>query len=190
LLLSVVTLAGCASATHVAAPVATPSVAGTSSTAAAEPTPQPDVVSASPIAVKPRPANRCARNTAAQWVLVSVTWQRAWLCNGSRLVYQTNVTTGAVDLAYDATPTGDFYVEARQTDQTLTLLDGQQFVVKYWIPFSGNLYGFHDAPWQKFAYGSALYRTQGSHGCVHMPLAAMAYLYNWVQVGTKVTVKA
>ena len=55
------------------------------------------------------------------------------------------------------------------------------------MPYSGP-YGLHDAPWQHFAFGSGLYRTRGSHGCVHVPAATVGYLYGWTRVGTTVHV--
>ena len=39
-------------------------------------------------------------------------------------------------------------------------------------------------------YGSPKYRTKGSHGCVHMPLPAMRFLYTWAEVGTTVRIKS
>ena len=51
------------------------------------------------------------------------------------------------------------------------------------------LFGFHDSSWQHFPYGSAKYRTHGSHGCVHMPLHAIAFLYRWGDTGTPVRIK-
>ena len=43
----------------------------------------------------------------------------------------------------------------------LTLITGEQYTVKYWIPFDAPLFGFHDSSWQKFPYGSPKYRTHG-----------------------------
>jgi lipoprotein-anchoring transpeptidase ErfK/SrfK len=62
--------------------------------------------------------------------------------------------------------------------------------VKYWIPFQGPLFGFHDSPWQRFPYGGPEYRTQGSHGCIHVPLSAIRFLYRWASVGTPVRIRA
>jgi lipoprotein-anchoring transpeptidase ErfK/SrfK len=62
--------------------------------------------------------------------------------------------------------------------------------VHYWIPFNGD-FGFHDATWQTMPFGSPDYRTQGSHGCVHLPMPTVQWLYNWAQAGsTVVTVEA
>lgn len=132
----------------------------------------------------------CAHNTAAQRVIVDISQQHAWMCARGHTVYQTAVTTGAVALPYDSTPLGTFHIQGRNTDTTLTLADGSTYQVRYWIPFDAPLFGFHDAGWQKFPFGSAAYRTQGSHGCVHMPLAAMSYLYRWAKIGASVTIRA
>jgi lipoprotein-anchoring transpeptidase ErfK/SrfK len=189
-LLAAGALAGCGSqATHLtstrpAVPEA-PTVPRAASMTPAAPT--------TPNKARPAPEHRpnaCAGNAASQLVLVSITHQHVWMCSRTHLAYSAPVTTGAVDLPYDSTPTGTYAVQAKQTDQTLTLLSGATYQVNYWIPFDGPLFGFHDSSWQSFPYGSARYHTEGSHGCVHMPLAAIRFLYNWAVVGATVTIRA
>jgi lipoprotein-anchoring transpeptidase ErfK/SrfK len=89
---------------------------------------------------------------------------------------------------YTETPTGTYRIQAKDTDTTLTQLNGDTYPVKYWIAFDAPLYGFHDASWQHFPYGSPRYRTDGSHGCIHVPLPAIRFLYNWAQVGATVRI--
>jgi lipoprotein-anchoring transpeptidase ErfK/SrfK len=48
----------------------------------------------------------------------------------------------------------------------------------------------HDSSWQHFPYGSPRYRTRGSHGCVHFPIAAITWMYRWIGIGTVVQVRA
>jgi lipoprotein-anchoring transpeptidase ErfK/SrfK len=139
-------------------------------------------------AAAPAP-NRCAHNHARRLVLVSITAQHAWLCARSRTVYSTAVTTG-MSGADTRTPTGKYTIEGRNKNSVLTLSNGDQYDVKYWIPFDAPLFGFHDSSWQHFPYGSAKYKTDGSHGCVHMPLAAMKFLYDWARIGTNVDIRA
>jgi lipoprotein-anchoring transpeptidase ErfK/SrfK len=127
--------------------------------------------------------------TAAQLVLVSVAKQHAWMCAGSRTVDSTAVTTGIVGQD-TSTPIGTYQIQGRNMDTTLTLNTGAAYAVKYWIPFDAPLFGFHDSSWQNFPYGSARYRTEGSHGCAHLPLSAMKFLYDWVQIGATVTINA
>ncbi|MEP7021863.1 MAG: L,D-transpeptidase [Pseudonocardiales bacterium] len=132
--------------------------------------------------------NACVGNAAPQLVLVSVTKQHLWLCAAAHLVYSAAVTTG-IDTPDTSTPTGSYQIQAKETDRTLTLLSGAQYQVNYWIPFDAPLFGFHDSSWQRFPYGSPRYRTEGSHGCIHTPLAAMKYLYDWADIGATVTIR-
>lgn len=130
----------------------------------------------------------CASNANGQLVLVSIRRQHLWTCAGHRLVMSTPVTTGKT-LPGDATPRGSFAVEARVANTTLHPASGLVIPVAYWIPFDGNVYGFHNAPWQTMPYGSSDYRTEGSIGCVHVPLLALRELFNWVHEGATVRIR-
>ena len=131
------------------------------------------------------PPNRCAHNRTAQKVIVSIKAQHLWMCARHRLVRQTPVTTGMAG-RWTNTPTGNYWIQGRNRNTTLTLNTGATYAVKYWIPFDAPLFGFHDSSWQKFPYGSPKYKTDGSHGCVHMPVKAIAFLYRWVARPTAV----
>jgi len=136
--------------------------------------------------------NQCAGNTAGQLVIVSIGQQHMWACKDNQQVYETAVTTGA-SVYGDGTPTGTWQIQGKQTNRYLTGSDSRgswNDFVKYWIPYNGD-FGFHDSSWQTFPYGDLTkYQTDGSHGCVHMPLAAMAWLYNWAPIGTTVTIES
>lgn len=133
-------------------------------------------------------ATACSGNRAESLILVSISQQHAWWCEKTRAVGSTPVTTGAVNTG-DATPTGTWVVQAKQTDRYL-VGPGYRDFVHYWMPFHGD-FGLHDAPWQTFPFGSKQYTDDGSHGCVHFPEAAMARLYSWATVGaTVVTITA
>ena len=130
----------------------------------------------------------CLHNAAAGLAIVSISQQHVWMCEGPREVNSTVATTGATAHG-DATPIGSWVVQAKETDRYLTG-PGYRDYVQYWVPFNGD-FGFHDASWQTIPFGSAAFTTQGSHGCVHLPMTAMAWLYAWAQVGrTVVTVEA
>ncbi|HWA64813.1 MAG TPA: L,D-transpeptidase [Mycobacteriales bacterium] len=129
----------------------------------------------------------CAGNTRRRLVLVSIEHQHLWACSAGKVSLSTPVTTGKAT-AGDATPRGDFVVNARVADTTLHPASGLVIPVAYWIPFKGDIYGFHNAPWQTMPYGSRDYRTEGSIGCVHVPLEALRRLFDWVHVGTAVRI--
>lgn len=180
----------CSSATPPAATGSGASSAPSRTTAAAAPAATPTTSSQpAPAVVRTTRAvphvvrNGCVHNTAARAVRVSLREQHLWMCAGPRLVRDTPITSGVVG-QYTSTPTGHYVVQGVQRDTTLTLTSGESFAVKYWIPFDGPLFGFHDSSWQHFPYGSPLYKTRGSHGCVHVPLKAIAFLARWSSAGT------
>ncbi|MDT4915537.1 MAG: hypothetical protein QOH89_237 [Pseudonocardiales bacterium] len=134
-----------------------------------------------------RVGSRCPAG-AGKTVTVDIGDQRARMCRDGQQRRTTPVTTGASALGY-GTPTGTWSVYARVRDTTLYPASGGAYPVHFWLPYSGP-YGFHDSPWQHFAYGSPRYTTQGSHGCVHVPARMMAWLFSWAAVGTRVTIHA
>jgi hypothetical protein len=134
-----------------------------------------------------RIGNGC-RQVSGKAVRVDISQQFARMCADHQQVRTTPVTTGAVSLG-DGTPTGTWHVQARIRNTTLYPAAGGAYPVKYWMPYNGA-YGLHDSSWQHFPYGSAKYRTGGSHGCVHVPGKTMAWLFGWAAVGTTVTISA
>jgi lipoprotein-anchoring transpeptidase ErfK/SrfK len=130
----------------------------------------------------------CTANRHRRWVFVSLRRQHLWMCARARVVRDTPITSG-MSGQYTETPTGTYEIQAFVRHTTLTLVTGEAYPVQYWIPFDAPLFGFHDSSWQRFPYGSPRYRTDGSHGCVHMPLAAIRFLYGWARVGTPVTIR-
>lgn len=128
-------------------------------------------------------------DTGARVWLVDISRQWARACYHHQQLRATFVTTGASALGY-GTPTGTWRVNGyKHRNVTLYPAAGGAYPVDYWLPYDGNVYGMHDSSWQHFAYGSAKYRTKGSHGCTHVPLAMMRWLYHWAPVGTRVTIQ-
>lgn len=81
------------------------------------------------------------------------------------------------------TPSGVNYVYAKQKNRVLR---GQGYAshVDFWMPVKGNI-GIHDAAWRG-KFGGAIYKTNGSHGCINTPRAAMEQLFDMAEVGTPV----
>lgn len=139
-------------------------------------------------------AHNCAENGSGKLLLVSISQQHIWACDGTALANESAVTTGASALTNvdNATPTGTWHIYSKQTNTTLKGCDVNgcwNDPVAYWMPFDDQV-GFHDSSWQTFPYGSSLYATQGSHGCVHLPADFIAWVYGWAPIGTTVTVEA
>ena len=164
------------------------------------PAPPPAAAAASPVSdedlsppqtlprqVDPGDATACAGNALPQHIVVSIARQHAWVCAATRLLLSTPVTTG-VPVPDRETQVGTWTIQGKETDRDL-VGPGYSEHVDYWMPYNGD-FGFHDATWQRFAFGTAGWRTDGSHGCVHFPLDAMAWVYGWAQVGATVTIDA
>jgi hypothetical protein len=145
---------------------------------------QPAVEQVRPVIPKRTP---CSGNSLPKWVFVSIRHQHMWMCARHKVARDTAITTGMIG-PYTQTPTGHYRIQGLNRNSTLTLNTGATYGVKFWIPFNAPLFGFHDASWQHFRYGSERYRTHGSHGCVHMPLAAIRYFYHWADIGTPVRI--
>ena len=126
----------------------------------------------------------CQNNAAPKRVMISISRQRLWACQGTSTVQTTPITTGA--LYHGGTPIGNFAVYAKQTNRYLTG-PGYRAHVDYWMPFLGG-YGMHDAKWRK-SFGGSDYVSVGSHGCVNLPPDQAAQLFHWVQVGTPVSIQ-
>lgn len=139
-------------------------------------------MSATAVALVAVPPSVCSSSSISQLVLVNITQQHMWACQGPDQVYDSPVTTGA----YQETPTGTWHIYAKETNLHLIGPTWNDYV-NYWLPFY-SAYGFHDASWQTFPFGGPEYTTQGSHGCVHLPTTAMAWLYGWSKIGTTVTI--
>lgn len=138
------------------------------------------------LAATTTPVSACAKNHSAKRVIVSIAKQRLWLCAKTKLAFTSAITSGAVG---NVTPKGHYAIQRRAMNAVLSPAAGGHYPVKYWVPFIGNSYGFHNAPWQTVPFGDpAATRYGGSHGCIRMPLDSVAHLYNWVRVGTPVDV--
>lgn len=156
------------------------------------------------------PINYCSGNTGGQDIIVSISKQHLWACEGAKSQYDSAVITGIELYPADLTPVGTYKIYGKQTDQTLAGHDSTgswSDFVNYWMPFLDNqygTYGFHDLT--QSANGAngradsdfgavdinAPYTAakHGSHGCVELPLATAKWLYNWAQVGTTVSIQS
>lgn len=119
------------------------------------------------------------------YVEVDISAQHLYYYENLTLKFESDIVTGNISAKHN-TPTGVYYLRARQTNQVLT---GKNYAshVDYWMPIIGNSIGLHDATWRS-RFGGQIYKTNGSHGCINMPHAKAAELFNMIQVGTPVVV--
>jgi hypothetical protein len=114
---------------------------------------------------------------------VNLTTQKMLFVKDGVLVLECDVVTGAPSMK---TPAGTFRV-TNKLSPTVLRGPGYAAPVTYWMQFTSNGVGFHDATWQS-SFGGNRYRTHGSHGCVNMPKWAAKELYAKISVGDTVKV--
>ena len=136
---------------------------------------------------------RPAPATAQKAVVVRLGSQTLTAYLNGKPVLRTPVTTGRPALP---TPIGSYYIHFRASPYTF---------VSPWPP--GSPYWYPPAPvtWAMYFYDNDFlhddpaepaddygagseYGAYASHGCVHVPHSAMAFLYNWLPVGAPVIV--
>ncbi|MBR1853546.1 MAG: L,D-transpeptidase family protein [Lachnospiraceae bacterium] len=116
------------------------------------------------------------------YIEVDMGLQKLYYYVDGEIKLESDTVTGNMRRKY-STPEGVNYVYNKQKNR---LLRGQGYTqpVKFWMPVKGAV-GIHDAEWRD-EFGGDIYLTNGSHGCVNIPLDKAEALYDMVEVGTPV----
>ena len=138
-----------------------------------------------------RAASHDGNDVGNTYAEVNLSTQHMYFVKDGQIALETDVVTGNPNKG-NSTPVGVYSLAYKAKDQTLRgtkKADGTyeyETPVKYWMPFNGGV-GFHDASWQP-TFGGSRYLTNGSHGCVNMPPAMAAQLFDLISAGTPVIV--
>ncbi len=119
------------------------------------------------------------------YVEICISQQRMWCYENGNLIVDTPVVTGNPNKG-NATPSGGVWaIDAKKRD---AILEGEGYTapVDYWMPFNGDV-GIHDLK-ERAYFGSTIYLTNGSHGCVNTPYDQVQLIYEAVSIGTPVIV--
>jgi len=127
-------------------------------------------------------------------IVVSVTQERLVALQDGVIVQDTLVTTGRPSLP---TVLGTFHIFFKSSPYhmcTPPQWKGTQYdygcVNEQWaMEFENSGYFIHDAPWRRSYGPGSDTEGGGTHGCVNVPNASMAWLYDWAPVGTTVITK-
>ena len=122
------------------------------------------------------------------YVEVNIDAQHLWVYKDGECVCDTEVVTG-LPVWGRVTYHGCYAIKKKERNVELGTEDmegSDNPVVSYWLPFNAGE-GIHDASWREH-FGSRIWLTNGSHGCVNVPDWCMEDVYYNVEVGEAVVV--
>lgn len=116
------------------------------------------------------------------YVEINLTAQHLFLYKDGKVVLESDFVSGK-DTKDRKTPGGVFGITYKERDATLVGAD-YETPVSYWMPFNGSI-GMHDATWRR-KFGSNIYKSGGSHGCINLPFNVAARIYDEIEKNTPV----
>lgn len=125
------------------------------------------------------------------YVELNLTDQHMYYYKNGEMVLESDFVSGSHAKNHD-TPTGAYFINYKQKDRVLRgerRPDGSyeyESPVSFWMPFNGGI-GLHDASWRG-TFGGKIYLTNGSHGCVNLPVSVAKSLYEIISTGDPVLV--
>lgn len=146
---------------------------------------------------EPAYAQTAASHSAQDWgttyIEVDLSAQHMWYIVDGSVTFEADVVTG-LPTPSRATPSGVYSILYTERNATLVgekdPATGEPIYrtpVSYWMPFTYQGHGFHDATWQP-GFGGNLYQTLGSHGCVNMSYSDAGTLFGMISAGTPVVI--
>ena len=117
-----------------------------------------------------------------KYVEVDLENQIVYLVENGEVTYKSNCVSGNLRKGR-RTPEGIYSITYKQKN---AILKGQDYAspVKYWMPFNKGI-GLHDANWRN-KFGGAIYKNNGSHGCINLPVDSAKVFFDNVETGTPV----
>lgn len=149
---------------------------------------QENLLSDSPVTLEPVWSHKGTAFTSPEgsindigdsYIEVDLSAQKVWLYQNGNLLLESDCVSGA--MGTDAqTPSGVYSIYYMQSPAVLNG-PGYSSPVTYWMAFYRG-FGLHDATWRT-EFGGEIFRTDGSHGCVNLPLENAEIVYNAAEIG-------
>jgi len=117
------------------------------------------------------------------YVKISIENQTIEVYKDNVLVISSSIVSGTEN--YTDSDKGTFMIYSKSRNVYLKGTGYLSFV-NYWMPYNKGE-GLHDATWRE-EFGGEIYKLNGSHGCINMPLNIAEQVYNIVNIGTTVEV--
>ncbi len=116
------------------------------------------------------------------YVEIDLGAQHLYVIVGGEIVLESDCVSGNVSNGH-TTPSGVFGITYKTRNAVLRGAD-YATPVSYWMPFNHNI-GMHDATWRS-SFGGTIYKTNGSHGCINLPLSKAKEIYDLVETNMPV----
>ena len=116
------------------------------------------------------------------YVEINLTAQHMFYYENGKLILESDFVSGNSSKG-NGTPDGVYGITYKQRNATLVGED-YETPVSYWMPFNKHI-GLHDATW-RHRFGSNIYKTSGSHGCINLPYKVAQELYGRISQGVPV----
>ena len=135
-----------------------------------------------------KPVHAQEIHTTGKLITVDIGKQKLFAWEGGRVVHETKVSTG---MKLTPTVRGNFKVYVKKA------LHDMRGPSPYKNIYPSGKYHIKDVPNSLYFYrGYAIHGAYwhnnfgrpASHGCVNVPLASAAWIFNWADVGTQVVV--
>ncbi len=107
------------------------------------------------------------------YIEINLTSQHLYCYKDGNMILETDIVSGKPSTGC-ATPPGVYRIRSK-TSPAILVGETYRTPVSYWMPFNRGI-GLHDATWQR-AFGGSRYITQGSHGCINLPLDIAKFIY-------------
>lgn len=118
------------------------------------------------------------------YIDINLSRQRVYVVVDDKIRVQSDCVTGNVSTGH-ATSTGIYKIAYKTTNHTMVKYNS---FVYYWMPYETTYgIGLHDATWRG-SFGGSIYRYNGSHGCINLPLTYARRIYQIVYAGMPVVV--
>ena len=133
--------------------------------------------------------SRSSQDWGNTYVEINLSAQHLYFYKDGALVVESDFVSGNMSKGYD-TPGGIYSLKYKQSPAVLRgdiQPDGSygyESPVTYWMPFNGGV-GMHDASWRS-TFGGNIYLSNGSHGCINLPISAAKKIYENISSGTPV----
>ncbi len=142
--------------------------------------------------------NAGGQDWGSRYIDVDLAEQHVRFYDDGKVIWETDCVSGGLDDKGEmhSTPSGVYTINSNMRSGNVELrgkidpkTNEPEYIshVEYWMPFIEDSVALHDADWRS-SFGGDLYRSNGSHGCVNLPVGKARDLYGMVSVGTVVVV--